>query len=247
MPTVSISARGKPAIPLPSFLQGFDTQGLSIDSVFGFTDPCELYGGRVYMGAELTPADLAWLEGQNIGYRIPLQCRRATEKMYKNSTEFLSKFNKSGNSVVIADHRLASRIREDFPIYSIECSVIVNINSMYKLEDAIALYDSVVVDPYWFNENNMADQIPLEWRSRVRLFINAGCMYSCGSRICYSHASKLNSNQNAEGPACSLGISPRLETNVPRINGMFGLDLQSYVDLGYSRFKLLRSAGTTGY
>jgi len=28
---------------------------------------------------------------------------------------------------------------------------------------------------------------------------------------------------------------------------MFGLDLQSYVDLGYSRFKLLRSAGTTGY
>ena len=79
-------------------------------------------------------------------------------------------------------------------------------------------------------------------KQRITLFANAGCALTCPSKICYVSVSKHNKTGSGEF-MCSQSLKER------EMMGMVDFDLGRLQDLGFSRFKLLRSrpGGMTGY
>jgi len=52
---------------------------------------------------------------------------------------------RKGNSIIVTNDDLARWIRQDFPEYRIDASVIKNINNQRKLDQAFTIYDEVVL------------------------------------------------------------------------------------------------------
>jgi hypothetical protein len=245
MITYTISARGKaPTQPIEDFLKFFNVSLENVDSVFGFTEFCRLYGGRPFMLPELSNDDLTWMYNNNIGYRIPLQNTIASLVDYESSKPFLEKHHREGNTIILARDRFVEKIRKDFPLYKLEASVIKKIDSIKKGIANLKIYDTIVPDPQWFN--NTDDEFPEEYKDRIRLFANAGCMYACPQRICYNAVSKMNLNLGKFQCSKHNGVERPLL-------GMTNFDVDNYIKRGYNKFKLLRarpnhnSSLTTGY
>jgi len=74
----------------------------------------------------------------------------------------------------------------------------------------------------------------IEDKKRIRLFANGGCAYTCPSKICYRSQSKLNKFKGGDFK-CSQLIKER------ELMGMIDFDLKVFIDMGYTKFKLLRS------
>lgn len=247
--SITLSARSKnPLMHIAIFLQE-NFGGLEIDkidSIFAFSDPCRLYGGRIFYGPELTDMDLHWMYDNNIGYRIPLSNFLANEDIYKESKAFLDKHHREGNSVIVMKDSLAEWIKNDYPKYSVECSVTKEVNTVAKLEKVLKLYDTVVPLPEAFNTDyELLELLPQEIKDRVRLFLNVGCAYKCPGRVCYGAMSKINMQVEGAKFECSQENNKQY---VP--TGMTEFDLAKYLELGYTRFKLLRmkpSLIPTGY
>ena len=83
----------------------------------------------------------------------------------------------------------------------------------------------------------------IEDKSIIRLFANAGCAYTCPSKICYPSISKVNKSGDRSLFQCSQKIKER------NTIGMYDFDLDYLVSLGFERFKLLRPrrGSMTGY
>ena len=201
-----------------------------IDSVFGFVEHSTLYGGRVFDGAELTPADVATLYDVGIGVRIPMTNHYAEPEEYEASKPLLEKYHRPGNAIIVTNDALARWIRRDFPEYRIEASVIKNLKSYDKIAEALDLYDTAVL-PMEFCENEPF-LAGLPDKSRITLFANAGCALTCPSRICYNSISKFNKDQTGE-LLCSQPLKRR------QARGIIEFDLGRLQDLGFSRFKVL--------
>jgi hypothetical protein len=235
--SVTTSARSKPALlHIANFLMhsfaGVDKK--NIDSVFGFSDPCKLYGGRIYSGYELTSVDLAYMYDFGIGYRIPLSNFLVNEEVYKESKPFLEKHHKKGNSVIVMKDNLAEWIKNDFPLYSVECSVTKEIDNIDKLNKVLELYDTVVPLPEAFNTNYELLK-SINKKDRVRLFLNVGCSYHCPARVCYGSMSRINLGIEGAKFECS---QENKKQYIP--NGMTDFDIQKFIDLGFTKFKMLR-------
>ncbi|MBE3085633.1 MAG: hypothetical protein IMZ64_05380, partial [Bacteroidetes bacterium] len=132
-PMYTISARlKKEGIPLFEFLQErFSGIPLSqVESFFGFTEPCSLYGGRYYFHRELSGADINWMYDNNIHFRIPLTNFYVDYPEYKNQKSFLKKYHRIGNTIIIVNESLLPWIRNDFPLIKIEASAIKNISTI---------------------------------------------------------------------------------------------------------------------
>ena len=232
----TISARGKPAAaPIHKFIKDSfsDIPIEQIESFFGFTEPCTLYGGRVFNGAELSRYDLRSLYKLGINLRIPLTNHYATEAEYTSCLPFLEKHYRPRNSVIITNDNLANWIRADFPAYRVEASVIKNINTLAKVEKAYKIYDTVIL-PMESNEDEEF-LLSIPEKERVMLFANAGCAMTCPSKICYTSVSKVNKDGDISLWRCSQSLKPR------DMFGMLDFDLEYLQDLGFYRFKLLRS------
>lgn len=232
----TISARGKPAAaPIHKFIKDSfsDIPIEQIESFFGFTEPCTLYGGRVFNGAELSRYDLRSLYKLGINLRIPLTNHYATEAEYTSCLPFLEKHYRPRNSVIITNDNLANWIRADFPAYRVEASVIKNINTLAKVEKAYKIYDTVIL-PMESNEDEEF-LLSIPEKERVMLFANAGCAMTCPSKICYTSVSKVNKDGDISLWRCSQSLKPR------DMFGMLDFDLEYLQDLGFHRFKLLRS------
>ena len=232
----TISARGKPAAaPIHKFIKDSfsDIPIEQIESFFGFTEPCTLYGGRVFNGAELSRYDLRSLYKLGINLRIPLTNHYATEAEYTSCLPFLEKHYRPRNSVIITNDNLANWIRVDFPAYRVEASVIKNINTLAKVEKAYKIYDTVIL-PMESNEDEEF-LLSIPEKERVMLFANAGCAMTCPSKICYTSVSKVNKDGDISLWQCSQSLKPR------DMFGMLDFDLEYLQDLGFHRFKLLRS------
>ncbi|MGI9132732.1 MAG: hypothetical protein ACR2I0_02135, partial [Rhodoferax sp.] len=125
--TYTISARGKsfrePVIP---FLQSnfANVAFRQIDSLFGFVEPCTLYGGRVFEQPQLSANDLFELSAHGIGLRLPLTNHVVSEPEYQGYQAFLDKYHVEGNSAIVTNDKLAHWLRRDFPKFKIESSVI---------------------------------------------------------------------------------------------------------------------------
>ena len=235
--TFTVSARSKQTkVPVFQFLRRhFGHIPLNrIESLFGFVEYTPLYGGRVFHGRELSERDVFQLNNAGIGLRLPLSNHFVSAEEYEASREFLDKYHVETNSVIVTDDRLAGWVRRDFPKYRIDASVIKNINTPKKLEQALRLYDEVVL-PMTSNEDlpfleSIAD------KSRITLFANAGCAFTCPSKTCYVSVSKINKQDGEHAFQCSQSLKER------ELLGMIDFDIDALVDMGFHSFKLLRPA-----
>jgi hypothetical protein len=239
----TISARGKSAnTPVLRFLAtSFGNIAVrQIDSVFGFVERCSLYGGRVFREPELTERDIGIMNELGIGLRLPLSNHYVDRAEYELFRPLLRKYHRAGNSVIITRDELAHWVREDFPDYQIEASVIKNIDTHAEIERAFDLYDTVVL-PMRVNQDTEFLSA-LACKERITLFANAGCALTCPSRICYPSISRAN-KFTGEQARCSYELKPR------EMLGIMDFDLDQLVRLGFSRFKMLRPRdhGMTGY
>ena len=241
--TFTVSARGKaPGTPILPFLgEEFGHLGWeAIESVFGFVEPCTMYGGRPYSQPELSPRDVVALAEAGIGLRLPLSNHAVERDEYERYRDFLAKYERPGNSVIVHRDDLAQWIRADFPGYQIEASVIKEVDSHEKLRAALAIYDTVVL-PMRLNED-LEFLGAIEEKERITLFANAGCALTCPAKICYGSFSRVNKG-NGDRTLCSFDLKPR------ELLGVIDFDLERLARLGFSRFKMLRTRrhGLTGY
>jgi hypothetical protein len=241
--TFTVSARQKsPKKPIFAYLrENYGNVRLrEIESVFGFVERSELYGGRIFEGPELSGRDVVNLNRAGIGLRIPMSNHFVGEHAYRLSESLLARHHNELNSIIITNDDLARWIRKDFPRYRLDASVIKNIKTHRKIDEALELYDSVVL-PMPLNEDlDFLEKI--EAKDKIILFANAGCALTCPSRLCYRSVSKINNGTDNEWQ-CSLPLKERERY------GMVDFPLQPYIDLGFHQFKLLRSRpnGITGF
>jgi hypothetical protein len=241
--TFTVSARGKKADdPVFAYLrENYGNLRINeVDSLFGFVEKSTLYGGRKFTERELSDKDVQQLNTAGIGIRIPMSNHVVELKEYKLNLWLLRKYHVAGNSIICTNDDLARWIREDFPDYRIDGSVIKNIKSHKKIEEAMKLYDSVVL-PMPVNED-LEFLAEIENKDKITLFANAGCALTCPSRMCYPSISKLNKGRGGEFQ-CSQPIKDR------DLLGMVDFPLEPYIDLGFRRFKLLRArpSSMTGF
>jgi hypothetical protein len=231
----TVSARGKvAAVPIHQFIKkNYSNLPLDqIDSFFGFTEASTLYGGRFFHTTELSRYDVRSLYKMNINVRLPLTNHFSTPEEYEENLPFLEKYHRSGNSLIITNDELARWVRVDFPDYRLEASVIKNINSLDKVEEAFKIYDTVILPMASNDDEELLNAI--DDKKNITLFANAGCAYTCPSKICYPSISKANKTGDNDLFRCSQKLKER------NTIGMFDFDLDHLQDLGFERFKLLR-------
>lgn len=232
--TYTVSARNKsPRVPVFAYLRkNYGNLALNeIDSLFGFVEKSTLYGGRGFSRRELSDRDVSQLNNAGIGIRIPMSNHYVEREEYELNLPLFRKYHTPGNSIICTDDELARWIREDFPDYRLDASVIKNIKTHGKIEEAMKLYDSVVL-PMPVNED-LEFLAEIENKDKITLFANAGCALTCPSKICYPSISKFNKGRGDEFQ-CSQPLKDR------DMLGMVDFPLKPYIDLGFHRFKLLR-------
>lgn len=240
----TISARGKPSeVPIQRFIRdNYDHIPLEqIDSFFGFTEASTLYGGRFFSATELSRYDIRSLYRMDINVRLPLTNHYVTPQEYEENQAFLEKYHRPGNSLIITNDELAGWIRSDFPDYRLEASVIKNIDALKKVDEAFGVYDTVIL-PMASNDDE-AFLKAIDNKKNITLFANAGCAYTCPSKICYPSISKANKTGDKSLFRCSQKLKER------NTIGMIDFDLDYLRSLGFERFKLLRprKGAMTGY
>ena len=231
----TVSARGKPAaLPIQQFIKkNYSEYPLhEIDSFFGFTERSTLYGGRFFASTELSRYDVRSLYKMNINVRLPLTNHVATAEEYEENQAFLEKYHRPGNSLIITNDDLAKWIRIDFPEYKLEASVIKNINTLKKIDDAFEIYDTVILPMKSNDDEELLKSI--DNKKNITLFANAGCAYTCPSKICYPSVSKANKVGDSSLFRCSQKMKER------NTIGMYDFDIEYFQSLGFERFKLLR-------
>lgn len=240
----TISARSKPStMSVTEYLRAnyanFPLK--NIDSLFGFVKYTPLYGGRFFEEPELSSRDVKSMYRAKIGLRLPLTNHDVSDDEYKKSRYFLEKYHRKGNAIIVTNDKLARYIKRDFPRYRLEASVIKNINSNAKIEEALEIYDTVVLPMHFCQEDEFLRAAP--HKDRITLFANGGCALNCPSKMCYPSMSKANKARDKSLLQCSQPIKARM------MQGMVDFDLQHLSELGYTRFKVLRSRehGLTGY
>jgi len=241
--TFTVSARGKNSdTPVLAFLRKeYGNVPLrEVDSLFGFAERSTLYGGRAFSQRELSERDVFQLNSAGIGVRLPMSNHFVERAEYEANLPLLDKYHRAGNSIIVTNDDLARWIQQDFPSYHVDASVIKNSKTHKKIDKALKLYDSVVLPMHLNEDFEFLEKI--EAKERITLFANAGCALTCPSKLCYRSFSKMNKGKRGEFQ-CALMFKGR------EMKGMVDYPLQPYIDLGFHRFKLLRSlpSGLTGY
>jgi collagenase-like PrtC family protease len=181
---------------------------------------------------ELSDRDTYQLNNAGSGIRLPMSNHYVEREEYVDNKPLLKKFHRPGNSIICTNDDLARWVREDFPDYRLDASVIKNVKSHEKIEQAMDLYDSVVL-PMSANENlEFLEEI--ENKDKITLFANAGCALTCPSKTCYVSLSKINKGGGGKFQ-CSQNLKKR------EMHGMVDFPLEPYIKLGFHRFKLLRA------
>jgi hypothetical protein len=203
-----------------------------ISSVFGSTtDPSELYGGRVYeTGRSMNETHINELYNKNIDLALTLTNHLFTPELYKKNQSFLEKYYRPGNIIICTSDKLARMIRKDFPVYKLRASIIKNLNTYSKISTALDLYDDVVIPMDMNDDDEFLQGLPE--KSRIMLFANAACAYSCKSRICYPEISKFNQSK-----------TDRIRCNKQELGileyGNYYFNVEKFHGMGFSNFKLI--------
>lgn len=204
-----------------------------VESFFGFSDEFSLlYGGRNFIKSKtIKETHLIQMEKEGIGVSLTLTNHFFDKKSYESSLSLLKQFHKEGNSIVCTNDDLALQIKKDFPLYVLKASLIKNLNTLKKVEEALKVYDIVVI-PMEMNDNiEFLKSLPS--KDRITLFANASCAYNCESRICYNSISKVIVGKPRPEYFCSKDLLPR--DNL----GFTFFDIEKLKNIGFSHFKLV--------
>jgi len=239
--SVSLRARSPINISLDRWLSQYDkylADEDTIDSVFGFAEHSPMYGGRIWSGPELLYKEYQTLKDVGIGFRIPFTSTIVDREKYEASYDLLSTYHEEGNSIITVSDELAIWVKEDFPKYKLEASVIKNAKDG-AIDELLDIYDTIVL-PMSLNLD-IPTLESIQDKDRVRLFMNAGCALHCKSKICYPTISKINARIPGSKFLCSKDITPRAH------DGLTKFDVQVYKDLGFSKFKLVTDIQGNAY
>ena len=214
-----------------------------IDFAFGQTEERgPLWGGRIYDGINLTKVDIYWLYDNGIGLKMPLSTRFVTHEMYKESKPWLKNYHRKGNAIITATDQLAKYIKNDFPDYELEASCIQAIETHEKLEEKLKLnlYDTIVL-PIHMNDD-FEFLKTLKNPSKIRLFLNAECSYSCPKKVCYGTTSKINYGENRKMMCSFYDLGMERTFHKDHINwNNFYFEKEKYDKLGIKKYKLVPS------
>ena len=236
MSTVTVSCRGKPNdMSMVEWLLQYEVYAenspLEITGVFGFfKERSPLYGGRWFRGAEITEQDLRFLKDNDLKLKIPLTANKATEQEYEASRTLLNKNYYPGNTIAVVNDELARWIRRDYPLYTLEASVIKNVK-WGDIEETLETYDTLVLT---MDKNDDLDKLKeIKEKDRIILFGNAGCAYNCPAKICYPSFSKVNKGVPGAQFKCSQTLKPR------NPNLLHTFDREVLEELGFHNFKFV--------
>jgi len=226
----TVSARNKPTtIPIKDFLiteYGFLNYN-QIDTVYGFTeDLIPLYGGRSFKPEfVLTEYDLNAMYQDGIGLRLPLSNSLVTRQDYEDSKWFLKKHHREHNDVIVTIKKLAEWIREDFPLYNIDCSTIKNYTPK-QIDNSFSdgVYDNTVLSARFNNDPDIANIVN---KDKVIVFANSKCGWTCQTPTCYMQVSQHNKGLEETYECSQNGGTEKVIFNINRL-----------VEMGFSHFKL---------
>lgn len=258
-PVFTVSARGKYSwMPIMPYLEEhFDALPMEqIESVFGFVDPCTLYGGRPYWFRQISDRDAAELNRRGIGVRIPITNHFIDREEFDRNHKVLHKYHVDGNSLIVQKDEIVPWIREQYPKYRIEASMLKFLNTYEKIERALRMYDTVVIPMNLTEDPGFLKGIPD--KEHVTLFGNAGCALTCPARMCYARISRMNKILGSSNPIVRYGagyvagifIIKCSQRSIRRqMRGVVDFDIRPLVDMGFRRFKMLRAraSGKTGF
>lgn len=240
LPGLKFSVSGRKVHPNLDMLQYLKLHYMyldmaSIDSVFGAAlFPSLLYGGRPYdVKRSLTWIHFQQLKQLGIHFSITLTNHYVDDKIYEQSRTFLEKHHRKGNSVICHSNRLARKIREDFPLYTLRASIMKNINTVEKVERNLELYDQLVIPMEMNDDDEFLQAIPC--KEKIMLFANAACGYSCKNRTCWTSVSQKNQGRQ-ETTDCSKDALYLKEV------GKVFFNVGKFHEMGFRNFKLIPSS-----
>ena len=105
---------------------------------------------------------------------VPLQSNQARNEDCKDSRAFLARYQQRGNPVILVRHDIAECVRNDFPEFEIEASVIHQVRSVDRLPRLADIFDTVVLHPCLNDQTDVLSTIAR--KDTIRRFANAGCM-----------------------------------------------------------------------
>jgi|SaaInlStandDraft_4_1057021.scaffolds.fasta_scaffold20724_2 hypothetical protein len=230
----TVSCRGKPNnMEMSEWLSQYQVYApLEVSGVYGFMEETSpLYGGRIYSGAEITKKDVEFLKSNSLQLKINLTANTATREEFLKSRELLNAYYYKGNVISVVSDNLATWIKEEYPNYIVEASVIKN-TKFSQVSEVLTKYDQVVLPMYMNDDLEKLEK--LEDKDRIILFANAGCGYTCKHQICYSSVSKINKGEiPLEEYMCSQSLKPR------EVFGLKDFDVTKLKELGFNNFKYL--------
>lgn len=204
-----------------------------VESVFGSTFiPSPLYGGRPYSIKrsihENHEKELAELD---IHISLTLTNHFFSPELYEQSLPLLEKYHSNNNSIICVNDELANQIRKDFPKYKLRASLIKNIKTLKRVEEAYKLYDYVVIPMEKNDDDRFLMSLPE--KERIMLFGNASCAYTCAKRSCYKGISENNRGIETKSQCSRKDDMERLEL------GRVFFDVNTFSEMGFSFIKLV--------
>jgi len=248
--TYTVSVRGKRRTqPILEFLSKHyeHIPREQIDSVFGFLEKTPFYGGRPYLGPQICGMDVSSLYNAGIRLRIPVTNHLFSYREYEQQRPFFDKYHREGNALIIRNDGLARAIKKDFPRYRLEASMIKNIKTQKRIDACLTLYDTIVLPMELNTKYELLETF--EPKEKLTLFSTAGCAYNCPARTCYNNISRLNKFLCSPNPVSTYLLRPLIPFAIGcsrrkmkrALMGMVRFDRNRYIDMGYHRFKEIRS------
>ena len=123
--------------------------------------------------------------------------------------------------------------------------MINQVRTLDKLASFLDNYDVVVLHPIM--NDDLEGLATIADKSRVRLFVNAGCMYKCPTMECYGSISRMNKLIPNTEFKCAQHHLPDYAQDRLTTEGMTEFDTMALVNLGFTRFKRMRNKSNTAY
>jgi hypothetical protein len=205
-----------------------------ITDTFGFVEEfTELYGGRLFDPQRvLSHRDVEELYDLGIGIKLCLQSHFITREDCENNRAFLARYHRKGNVIICVSELLARFVKEEFPDYSVEASIVKEVHDQAAIEECLEVFDLFTLPPA--ANDNLDFLASLPRKDRIILFGNARCLYHCNLRTCYWNASVQIRRRRDPGfgtlrPSCSPTAPNKFEYAL--------FDVDRFYEMGFRNFK----------
>lgn len=205
-----------------------------IADTFGFVEEfTELYGGRAYDPRHvLSHRDVEELYDLGVGIKLCLQNHFVTRKDCEENRAFLARYHRKGNVIICVSEELARFVKEEFPDYSVEASIIKEVHDPAAIEACLGVFDLFTLPPA--SNDNLGFLASLPQKDRIILFANARCLYHCNLRTCYWNVSVQTKRRSDPGFGA---LKPHCSPDSPNKSEYVLFDVDRFYEMGFRHFK----------